>query len=270
MHLNIVSRIFLVCGLAAGSAVATPPAVSQEPARYGALMHRADQLAERHRDLEKGSDEARRVEQELRKSLVQAFEVRQAEQRSEIKTLREELESAERRLDEREKLQEMIVSRKLEALLSDADVAWPEGDPDELEKQLAFDVIEAGDTVAVYIASILPPNSAPSEQSSPPVRSLPSGQVVSGFPLVVASDGTIRLPMIDPVEIAGLSVREAESRIDQTYIDQKILRPDRSATILTLVPQEKDPSRGARKEVDSETPRTNRDRQKELSDSAKE
>jgi hypothetical protein len=236
MVLNLSQRLLLVYTLLIIGAAVPRIIAGQEPGRYDAVIHRADELAEQYRDLERGSKEAQRLQEQLRNSLSQAFQLRQAQQRAELKTLREQLESAEQRLSQREELMDRIVERKLEDLLQGANADWPENDSGVLDKQLAFDVIEVGDTVAVYIDSILPPHGPQQRQSAPPITTLPSGRVVSGFPFVVASDGTIQLPHIPPVKIAGLSIREAERRINQTYVEKKVLVPKRATTILTLVP----------------------------------
>jgi hypothetical protein len=235
MALKPSQCLLIICTLVSVSTVLPRFTAGQEPGSYDALMHQVSQLIEQYRELEPGSEEAQLLQKQLRKSLSQAFESRQAQQREELKTLREQLDSAQQRLDQREELMERIVERKLEDVLQGASAEWPEHDSSNSDK-LAFDVIEAGDTVAVYIASILPPQ-GPQQQSSPPITSLPSGRVVTGFPLVVTSDGTVQLPMIAPVKIAGLSVREAERRINDTYVEKGILRPERFGTILTLVPR---------------------------------
>ncbi len=233
----ILSQRLLLCTLVAIGASVSEITVGQEPARYDDLMQHAIKLAEQYRDLKPESEEAQRIQEQLHHSLSQAFECRQAQQREELKTLREQLESAEQRLNQREKLMDRIVERKLEDMLEGANAEWPEQGLGDVDEQLVFDVIEAGDTVAVFIDSILPPHAPQQRQSTPPITALPSGRVVSGFPFVVASDGTIQLPYIDPVKIAGLSVREAESRINLAYVEKDILQPKRSTTILTLVPR---------------------------------
>jgi hypothetical protein len=60
-------------------------------------------------------------------------------------------------------------------------------------------------------------------------------QPVLGFPIPVREDGTIALPLIDPVNVNGLSVTEATTAITRAYIDKRILQPGRERIIVTLM-----------------------------------
>nr|WP_145390494.1 polysaccharide biosynthesis/export family protein [Stieleria neptunia] len=66
---------------------------------------------------------------------------------------------------------------------------------------------------------------------------LDSGRLVTGFPLAVGSDGAIAMPLVDPIEIAGLTVRAAEEKIAKNYRDADILRPGKARPLLTLIPK---------------------------------
>ncbi len=99
-------------------------------------------------------------------------------------------------------------------------------------------MIAVGDTVAIVLEGILPSTGGSSKTKHPiPVSVLPSGHVVTGYPMVVGSDGAISLPYVKPIEIAGLSVRQAEQEIAKTFVDLDILRPKLSRPTLTLVPK---------------------------------
>ena len=44
-----------------------------------------------------------------------------------------------------------------------------------------------------------------------------------GYPITVRLDGTIKLPMIDPIKVHGLSLAEAEDTIRAIYVKNKLL-----------------------------------------------
>jgi protein involved in polysaccharide export with SLBB domain len=56
-----------------------------------------------------------------------------------------------------------------------------------------------------------------------------------GYPISVRPDGTIRLPMIDPLKVQGLSVGEAEDAIRGIYIQKKLLPENRDRIVVTLM-----------------------------------
>ncbi|WP_167546632.1 polysaccharide biosynthesis/export family protein [Stieleria maiorica] len=119
-------------------------------------------------------------------------------------------------------------------MLSEQVADWQANTPPEDE---FFDVIGIGDTVAVYLPGILPMGPAKGPPIPPNVTVMNSGRLVTGFPLAVGSDGAITLPMVDPIEVAGLTVRQAEEKIAQTYIGEDILRPGKARPMLTLIPK---------------------------------
>ncbi len=56
-----------------------------------------------------------------------------------------------------------------------------------------------------------------------------------GYPIPVRSDGTIRLPMIDPVKVQGLSIAEAEEMIRGVYVKNKLLPEGRDRIVVSLM-----------------------------------
>ena len=44
-----------------------------------------------------------------------------------------------------------------------------------------------------------------------------------GYPIVAREDGTISLPLIDPLPIKGLTVAQVEELIKKRYVDEQIL-----------------------------------------------
>ena len=208
----------------------TQNALSQEgeaETQYNLLMAEACKLSE--------IGEAR---QEVAEKLKQAFDLRQEMQRQEVAAARAELDEIERRINEREKMKDAIVRRKVEDMMSGKDLSWSANLEQERDgANLAALRIRPGDIVALYLDGVLPftpPNAPP---TPPPVTKLDSGAVVTGYPLAVASDGTIAVPLIEPVKIEGMTIREAEQVIRKAYINNDILRPEKARPMMTIVPR---------------------------------
>ena len=78
-------------------------------------------------------------------------------------------------------------------------------------------LLDADDVLAVFIEDVLgnseepPPVQLPQEGSDlPPAM---------GFPVPVREDGTISLPLVDPIPVRGLTVAQAEQLIKRTYTE---------------------------------------------------
>lgn len=57
-----------------------------------------------------------------------------------------------------------------------------------------------------------------------------------GYPVPIREDGTISLPLAPPIEVAGLTVPQAEDEIRKAYtVHQRILRPGRDRILVTLM-----------------------------------
>jgi len=95
----------------------------------------------------------------------------------------------------------------------------------------------ARDVLGIYVEGVLgkvdetPPVYFP--QSSDRGESLPPAL---GFPVPVREDGTIALPLAPPIEVAGLTVAQAEDEIRKAYtVRQRILQPGRDRILVTLM-----------------------------------
>jgi hypothetical protein len=93
--------------------------------------------------------------------------------------------------------------------------------------------LAAEDVLGVYIEGVLgereqgPPVSFPDAVNQPPAL---------GFPIPVREDGTLPLPLIDPVDVNGLTIAEAQDKILRAYTtDRAILQADRARIIVTLI-----------------------------------
>jgi protein involved in polysaccharide export with SLBB domain len=94
--------------------------------------------------------------------------------------------------------------------------------------------LDADDVLGVFIEGVLgsvgesPPIQLPGPRSDLP----PS----LGYPVVVRADGTISLPLVEPVSVVGLTVTQVEQRIKSIYLDAQrpIVKPEHRI-IVTLM-----------------------------------
>jgi hypothetical protein len=94
-----------------------------------------------------------------------------------------------------------------------------------------------GDVLGVFIEGVLGDRTQP-----PPVRIPEVGDVppALGYPLPVREDGTVPLPLINPVKVEGLSVAEAQAKIVEAYTTRgDVLKKDRARIIVTLMQRRK-------------------------------
>jgi protein involved in polysaccharide export with SLBB domain len=88
--------------------------------------------------------------------------------------------------------------------------------------------LDAGDVVAVIVFGIT------GEYSKAPVH-MPSGSdgtlPAVGNPMVVMNDGTLPMPLLDPVVVRGLTITQARDKLSREYVKQDILKKDRQVTL---------------------------------------
>jgi hypothetical protein len=103
-------------------------------------------------------------------------------------------------------------------------------------------LLAAGDVIGVYVAGVFPLTQPDQPIPAPPVYfpsqidPLGAGLPPStGYPVTIRSDGTISLPLIEPVSLDGLTVEQANQRVREAYIDKGILPPGRETVLLTLM-----------------------------------
>ncbi len=100
-------------------------------------------------------------------------------------------------------------------------------------------LLDEGDILGVYIEGILP-YSAPDKPAEPPPVNFPDKDSPLdpslGFPVVVINDGTIQLPLVEPIKVKGLTIEQTREVVRKTYLDSKILKDSsRLRPIVTLV-----------------------------------
>jgi protein involved in polysaccharide export with SLBB domain len=93
-------------------------------------------------------------------------------------------------------------------------------------------VLAAGDTLGIYIEGVLG-----SAETPPPVNVPESAELQPsiGYPFPIRKDGTVSLPYVQPVKVAGLTIEEAEKAVIKAYLDKAILRPEDRRILVTLM-----------------------------------
>lgn len=96
-------------------------------------------------------------------------------------------------------------------------------------------LLDAGDILGVYIDGVLgernqaPPVFYPRDEEVPPSF---------GYPRPVREDGTIALPMMEPLYVRGMSIRQLEDRLRDEYIHRrKIIQPENLVLVMLQKPR---------------------------------
>lgn len=88
------------------------------------------------------------------------------------------------------------------------------------------------DILGVFIQGVLG-----REEEAPPVHFPIDGNTppALGFPIPIREDGTLALPLIDPVKVSGLTLAQAENEIRNEYLRKGILIPGQDRIIVTMI-----------------------------------
>ena len=98
--------------------------------------------------------------------------------------------------------------------------------------------LDAGDVLAIYIEGVL---GQPGEQ--PPIHYPPpeSGLLpCMGYPVPIRANGTISLPLVDPISVRGLTISQAESLVKKTFVtgdENAVLRTDAGILVDLMRPR---------------------------------
>jgi protein involved in polysaccharide export with SLBB domain len=99
-------------------------------------------------------------------------------------------------------------------------------------------LVGAGDILGVYIEGALPFN-PPNAPPEPPPVNFPDAESTLppsiGFPIPVQEDGSLALPLIEPLKVEGLTLDQVRDAIRDAYIDNDILRPEKARPIVTII-----------------------------------
>ncbi|WP_372723038.1 polysaccharide biosynthesis/export family protein [Novipirellula sp.] len=98
--------------------------------------------------------------------------------------------------------------------------------------------LAGGDILGVYIEGVLPFN-PPNAPPEPPPVNFPDAQSTLppsiGYPIAVQDDGTLALPLLEPLKVEGLTLEQVREAIRDAYIDSEILRPEKARPIVTII-----------------------------------
>ena len=93
--------------------------------------------------------------------------------------------------------------------------------------------LASGDVLGVYIDGVIgdragvPPAVTPQSANVPPAM---------GFPFPIRASGTVALPLVPPLRVAGMTTSEAEIAIINAYsVERKIIDPNRERVLVTLL-----------------------------------
>jgi protein involved in polysaccharide export with SLBB domain len=89
-----------------------------------------------------------------------------------------------------------------------------------------------GDILGVWIENVLGDRNQP-----PPVHITDLAHIppAVGYPVPVREDGTVSLPLIEPIQVNGMSMPEAEDAIRRAYIAREILKQGKDRVLVTLM-----------------------------------
>ena len=98
-------------------------------------------------------------------------------------------------------------------------------------------LLDSGDTLGIYIEGVIGKFG-----SDPPVHTPPTGSLLppaTGFPFQVESNGTISLPLIEPVAARGKTLAEVKQAIFDAYTagDEPILISERVRIYVSMIQQ---------------------------------
>lgn len=93
--------------------------------------------------------------------------------------------------------------------------------------------LDSGDIIGVYIDGALGDRDQVPPINFPQFGDLPPS---TGYPLPIAEDGTVSLPLVNKVKVSGMTVDEAQEAIRDAYIegDKQFLLPEGTRILVTL------------------------------------
>ena len=105
-------------------------------------------------------------------------------------------------------------------------------------------IVGPGDTLAVFVFGVLPfntdePTPVLQQQQSVQQRYYPPhGAIVgptTGLPMTVKEDGTLEMPFVGRVDVAGLSLTEITEKFKSIYTEEEIFQPGRERVSVSLI-----------------------------------
>jgi len=104
-------------------------------------------------------------------------------------------------------------------------------------------VVDVGDTLSIYVFGVFPPTEGgtPLIQRTQQVNQRyypPRGSIVGpslGLPVTVDADGSIELPNVGRVDVAGMTIAELTQELKDAYREKKIFEKGRERIAVTLL-----------------------------------
>ncbi|QDS96722.1 Polysaccharide biosynthesis/export protein [Roseimaritima multifibrata] len=98
--------------------------------------------------------------------------------------------------------------------------------------------LDSGDILGIYVEGVMPfvPLDKPPEP--PPVNFPDASSLLPpsiGYPIPVAEDGTLSLPLLSPLNVRGLTLDQVREAIRQAYIEREIMPADKARPVVTLI-----------------------------------
>ena len=98
--------------------------------------------------------------------------------------------------------------------------------------------IGPGDILGVFVEGVLP-FQQPNEPPEPPPVNFPDADSTLppsiGYPIAVQDDGTLSLPLLEPMQVEGFTLDQVRDSIREAYTSQGILREDKARPIVTVI-----------------------------------
>lgn len=99
-------------------------------------------------------------------------------------------------------------------------------------------ILDSDDILGVYIEGVLPFNAPDVTPQLPPVHFPDADSTLPpsiGFPIAVAEDGTISLPLVEPIDVRGMTIDQVRELVRQAYIKANILKDEKARPVVTLI-----------------------------------
>ena len=103
------------------------------------------------------------------------------------------------------------------------------------DAKLNRNIVEPGDTLAIYLEGILPFTPPDQPLTSPPILQMDNHPPATGYPIRVDFDGDITLPLIGQLHVSGKTVSEVRELIREEYLKRKILKEDGTRLLAPIV-----------------------------------
>jgi protein involved in polysaccharide export with SLBB domain len=112
------------------------------------------------------------------------------------------------------------------------------------QPQLPAYRLAAGDVLGVWVEGVLGEKGKPpivierKAATTPPPGAAGANEETTaiGYPIPIRANGTVKLPMVPPIKLDGLTLEQAEEEVRTAYtITKKVLQPGRESVIVTLL-----------------------------------